>query len=151
MNSTTRIRCVFALLACLALPVAAVEPIYSDGSDQAISGYDPVAYFSKSRAVKGRGDLTYQWNGAEWLFSSEQNRELFKNDPEKYAPQFGGYCAWAVSRGYTARTDPQAWHIHEDRLYLNFSQSVRRMWKDDIPGNISKAENNWPGLLSESD
>ena len=85
---------------------------------------------------------------ATWRFSSEENRAAFAANPEAYAPQYGGYCAYAVSQGYTASTTPEAWTIVEDKLYLNFSTSVRRRWERDIPGHIAAANANWPDVLS---
>lgn len=130
--------------------VAAAAPkptINQDRQGLAMKGYDPVAYFVSGQPARGAADVQYQWNGATWRFSNAQNRELFVRDPEKYAPQFGGYCAWAVSRGYTADGDPEAWKIVDGRLYLNYSKRVQRMWEQDIPGNIEKARANWPAVL----
>lgn len=114
----------------------------------AIDGYDPVAYFENDEAVEGDGRFTLDWNGATWRFASSANRDAFASNPEKYAPQYGGYCAWAVSQGYTAPVNPEAWRIVEGKLYLNYSKGVQKRWAADIPGNISKADSNWPGLRS---
>ncbi|MDK9736062.1 YHS domain-containing protein [Vibrio sp. D404a] len=133
----------------VAAPSFALEPVYSDFFGKAIRGYDPVAYFTQSKAVKGNDDYSYEWNGAEWRFSSQQHLDLFKADPEQYAPQYGGYCAWAVSKGYTAKIDPQAWNIVDGKLYLNYSKSVQQTWQGDIAGNIANADANWPRLLNE--
>ena len=129
----------------------ALEPVYSDHKGRAISGYDPVSYLDEKKARRGESTLTYRWNGADWYFSSPANQQKFMDDPEKYAPQYGGYCAWAVSKGYTAKTDPDAWHVKDGKLYLSYNRSVRRTWKEDIPGNVAKADRNWPNLLSEND
>lgn len=115
----------------------------------AIEGTDPVAYFKQGRAVKGSGDFTHKWNGATWRFASQANRDAFAAAPQQYAPQFGGYCAWAVSQGYTASIDPEAWSIVDGKLYLNYSKGVQTQWKQDIPGNIAKAEANWPGIAKK--
>lgn len=112
----------------------------------AIEGTDPVAYFTEGRPVKGSGDFTHDWNGATWRFANADNRDLFAADPEKYAPQYGGYCAWAVSQGYTAGIDPNAWRIEDGRLYLNYSPGVQERWMADIQGHITAADNNWPGI-----
>lgn len=136
------------LLIGLSFQVSAIEPVYSDFFGKAIKGYDTVAYFTQGKATKGDGDFTYEWNGGKWYFSTEQNLQEFIQNPEKYAPQYGGYCAWAVSNGYTAKIDPYAWHIHDGKLYLNYSKSVQSTWQNDIPGNIAKADSNWPHLLS---
>jgi YHS domain-containing protein len=116
-------------------------------SSKAVSGYDPVAYFRVGKPVEGSGEFTTQWNGAEWRFANAQNLADFKESPEKYAPQYGGYCAWAVSQGYTASSDPEAWKIRDGKLYLNYSKSVQQTWAEDIPGNIAKANANWPKVI----
>ena len=129
--------------------LAAEPPVFSAGG-AAINGFDPVAYFNDSKPVRGSKDIVHEWNGAEWRFASEANRDAFAADPEGYAPQYGGYCAYAVANGYTATTDPDAWTVHDGKLYLNFSKSVRRRWERDIPGNIAKGDANWPGVLQSS-
>ncbi len=118
-------------------------------SSLAVSGYDPVAYFQEGRPVEGSDQFTLSWMGATWRFASAANQAAFEADPEAYAPQYGGYCAWAVSQGYTASTDPEAWHIEAGKLYLNYSKSVQSRWAQDIPGNITKGDANWPKVLSE--
>ena len=128
----------------------AIDPIYTGYfSSKAVSGYDTVAYFTEGKPVEGSDAHTYEWMGATWLFSSAENLERFMAEPERYAPQYGGYCAYAVSRGSTASTDPTAWKIVDDKLYLNYSHSVKAQWEEDIPGNIAKADANWPTLLAE--
>jgi len=115
----------------------------------AVGGYDPVAYFAEGKPVEGKKDITFTWKGATWRFASEKNRDAFKAKPEAYAPQFGGYCAWAVSRGYTAKGDPKIWKIVDGRLYLNYDARVQKDWEKDIPGNIAKADKNWPAVLDK--
>ncbi len=114
----------------------------------AIRGTDPVAYFKKSMPVAGSSAYETMWSGATWRFESAENLADFEANPEAFAPKYGGYCAYAVSKGGTATTDPDAWTIHEDRLYLNFNLTVRNIWSEDIPGNVSKADANWPGVLA---
>lgn len=114
----------------------------------AINGYDPVAYFTQSAPVKGDTLYVSTFEGAEWRFASAGNKAMFDADPAKYAPQYGGYCAYAVSQGYTAKTETEAWTIVDDKLYLNYSLKVRDLWSQDIPGNIAAADNNWPGVLN---
>lgn len=126
---------------------AATSPIYSEDG-VAIDGSDAVAYFTQGKPVPGSADYSLLWQGTTWHFSSAENRAMFEADPEAYAPQYGGYCAYAVSKGYTASTVPQAWTIHEGKLYLNFSRRVRRIWERDIPGNIALGDSNWPDVLS---
>lgn len=115
----------------------------------AIRGTDPVAYFTEGRPTPGSPDFAAEWGGATWHFASGANRSRFLADPEAYAPQYGGFCAWAVSEGYTAPIDPEAWRIVEGRLYLNYNRSVQRRWEADIPGHIARADANWPGLKGE--
>ncbi len=135
-------------LAASAASAAAKEPVYTGTfSSLAVSGYDPVAYFIEGRPVEGRKAFEFEWNGATWRFADADNLAAFQADPEKFAPQYGGYCAWAVSQGYTASTDPEAWRIVDGKLYLNYSKSVQSTWVQDIPGNIAKANRNWPGVL----
>jgi YHS domain-containing protein len=126
---------------------AAVDPVNKNFFGTALQGYDPVAYFKEGKPVKGKSEYRYDWMGAKWYFSSAGNRDAFAKEPEKYAPQFGGYCAWAVSLGKTANIDPQAWKIVDGKLYLNYSKDVQKMWEGDIPGNIKKGQENWPRLI----
>lgn len=115
----------------------------------AIRGYDPVAYFTNSEPVKGKDEFSYDWQGATWKFASAENQDSFSSNPEKYAPQYGGYCAWAVKEGATAPIDPQAWKIVDSKLYLNLNPDIQKQWQKDIPGNIAKADQNWPGVLKK--
>jgi YHS domain-containing protein len=115
----------------------------------AVSGYDPVAYFSQGKPVKGSKQFTTQYQGVTWLFSSAANRDQFVKNPAAFAPQYGGYCAWAVSKGYTAPSDPEAWKIVDGKLYLNYDKDVQSKWMTDIPGNIAKADKNWPVVLKK--
>ncbi len=142
----------FVVSAALApIPAAAAEkdPIFATRGDLAIRGYDPVAYFTEGEAVKGRKEFTLGWQGADWRFASEENRNLFADDPEKYAPQYGGYCAWAVSRNYTAPTDPDAFTVVGDKLYLNYNRKIMEQWLEDRDANIESADGNWPTVLKE--
>jgi hypothetical protein len=138
-----------SLLVTVTLPVLGggpVEPINRSGQGIALKGHDPVAYFEQGRPVKGLAQYAYQWMDATWLFASSANRDAFAKDPQKYAPQFGGYCAYAVSEGHTASIDPEAWRIVGGKLYLNYSKGVQKKWEQDVPGRIAAAEKNWPGL-----
>ena len=126
--------------------VYAKPPVFETRAG-AIRGYDTVAYFTESKPVKGSKDYVVEWNGSRWYFASAANRDRFKASPEKYAPQYGGYCAWAVANGYTASTDPAAWRIVNGKLYLNYSLGVQENWSKDIPGNIARADKNWPRVL----
>ena len=147
MNITRRLVLTLGMVA--ALPVLAAsksDPINKDGSGVAIKGYDPVAYFTQSKPVKGSSAFTYQWMNATWWFASAEDRDEFARSPEKYAPQYGGYCAYGVSQGHTAPIDPEAWTIVEGKLYLNYSQAVKKTWSEAIPKHIDEANQNWPGL-----
>jgi YHS domain-containing protein len=100
-------------------------------SNKAIDGYDPVAYFTQQRAVKGEEANSYEWNDATWYFSSPENMNLFKENAENYAPQFGGYCSYAVSTGFTAKIDPEAFQIIEGKLYLYNDQNFKSKWNEN--------------------
>jgi len=115
----------------------------------AIKGADPVAYFVARNAIKGKKELTYEWKGATWRFVNAKNLEAFKADPNKYAPQYGGYCAWAVAENYTAGIDPDAWTIFNGKLYLNYSGGIGKKWSKDKQGNIKRANKNWPAVLDK--
>jgi YHS domain-containing protein len=110
----------------------------------AIRGYDAVAYFTAGKPVKGDAKFAHSWRGAAWQFSSARNLELFKANPEKYAPQYGGYCAYGMAKGYKATTEPDAWSIVGGKLYLNYDLDIQKTWNKDQPGYIKKAEVNWP-------
>jgi YHS domain-containing protein len=126
---------------------AGVDPVCRFPGGLALKGFDPVAYFNDGNAVQGSIEIAYDWKGATWHFASENNRDLFMRSPEMYAPQYGGYCSWAVSHGYTAKGDPEAWKIVDGKLYLNYNKDVREMWSQDIGGNIKKGDENWPQFL----
>ena len=140
----------FLALLLLSAPVAAKDPVYTGTfSNLAVSGYDPVAYFTEGKPVQGSSSFEHEWNGATWRFANAKNLEAFKADPEAYAPQYGGYCAWAVSQGYTASADPNAWRIVGKKLYLNYDREVQKTWEKDAAGNIVKADENWPKVLEK--
>lgn len=128
--------------------LAGKSPVYKNRQGVAIDGTDAVAYFTEGRPVAGSPQFTVDWNGATWRFASAANRDAFSANPGRYAPQFGGYCAWAVSQGYTASTNPAAWDIVDGRLYLNYSRGVQRRWARDRAGNIAAGRRNWPSVLN---
>ncbi len=138
---------IIGLLLLLPLAYAEKSPLFATG-DGAIRGHDPVAYFTEGKPTKGSNDYTFEWKGEKFRFASAENLALFKANPEKYAPQYGGYCAYAVSEGYTASTVPEAWTIVDGKLYLNYSLGVRKRWSKDIPGRVAAADKNWPGVLN---
>ena len=147
----TALAALIAIAALAAFPAAATaeDPVFTARGNLAIRGYDPVAYFTEGKAVKGDKDFTLGWQGADWRFASAGNRDAFSEDPEKYAPQYGGYCAWAVSRNYTAPTDPDAFTLVNGKLYLNYNKRVMRQWLEDRDRNIEQADENWPAVLEE--
>jgi len=133
----------------LAVPVQAAEPQVYTGflSSLAVNGYDPVAYFTDGRPVEGSPEFESRYKDATWRFASAANKAAFEAEPAKYAPQYGGYCAWAVSQGYTAKGDPANWRIVGGKLYLNYNAEVQQTWQKDIPGNVRKADGNWPKVI----
>lgn len=135
-----------ALLFVVAAEPASGQLVNRARSGLAISGYDPVAYFVEGRPVKGTPSLSHDVNGTRYYFATAENRDRFAKNPEQYAPQFGGFCAYAVSRGYTADVDPEAWAVVNGKLYLNYSKRAQRLWQEDVPGNIRKGDENWPRL-----
>lgn len=147
-------RHVLAALAISALPIAvlpqpavAEPPVYTDiFSDVAVQGYDPVAYFTDGKPVKGMKAFRTDHSGATFRFASAANRDAFVADPEKYAPQYGGYCAWAIGQGYHAKGDARFWKVVDGKLYLNYNRSVQEKWEADIPGFIESADKNWPQI-----
>ncbi|TMV09772.1 YHS domain-containing protein [Ruegeria sediminis] len=145
-----------AAAAAFALPAHA-GPQYVDGTGFAVSGYDVVAYRGLDQAavgapqpegVKGRADITADYNGATWAFATEENRDKFLENPAFYAPQYDGHCAYGVSKGGKVPGNPNLWRIVDDKLYLNITTNVVGFWEEDIPGNINIAEGNWPGIES---
>lgn len=109
----------------------------------AISGYDPVAYHKESKPVSGSEDFSYVWNSAKWQFSCKENLELFKENPERYAPKYNGYCAFALSRNDFVGVNPEAWTIVNDKLYLTFNHDIMNAWLQDKRNYIAKADRNW--------
>lgn len=128
---------------------AGVDPIKKNASGAAVEGYDTVAYFTENKPVEGKPEFTHEWRGAKWQFASAENRDKFAANPEKYAPQFGGYCSYAVSHGYTAYGDPQAWKIVDDKLYLNYNPDVKTMWEKEQAKFIQDGTKNWQDFQSK--
>ena len=115
----------------------------------AINGYDVVAYFTDAKPVKGLKQYALKWNEATWYFASAEHQALFKASPQKYAPQFGGFCAYGLSRGYKVKIEPEAWDILDGKLYLNYDLDVQKTWRKDRPGYIKKANENWAKIKDE--
>lgn len=137
-----------AALAVLTVSAAGapVDPVNKDRNGVAIKGYDAVAYFEQKRPERGKAEFQYDWMGAKWRFASAANRDLFAAQPERYAPQFGGYCAWAVGHAYTASADPEAWSVIDGKLYLNYNKDVQKQWLPDAAKWIGEGNKNWPSL-----
>ena len=129
---------------------SAVKPVNQDFFGTAVEGVDVVAYFTERRAVLGSDRHTFRWKGATWRFASQEHRDLFAAAPERYAPQYGGYCAYAVAKGGTAGIDPEAWSIVRGKLYLNLSPEIQERWLEDVPGYIERADARWPALSGEA-
>jgi YHS domain-containing protein len=120
----------------------AVDEVFAT-EDGAVRGYDVVAYHEQQKAVKGSAEFSHDWQGATWRFASAASRDKFSAAPEKYAPKYGGYCAYGMSQGYKVGTDPEAFAIVDGALYLNYNKSVQRTWNQDRPGYIKLADGNW--------
>jgi hypothetical protein len=133
----------------LVAPAEAGEVNVGYFGNVAIQGYDTVAYFTEHRAVKGSDEYSYDWLGATWLFASSEHRDLFSADPMSYAPQYGGHCADGVAYGgVTVNIDPNAWRIIDGKLYLNHDEGAA-IELEELPGQLEKAEANWPKLRAE--
>ncbi len=145
----TKLFVLLLLLGAISPSLLAQETDVFQKDGIAIRGYDPVAYFKQNKPVKGIETIAYDWNGVKWLFYSDENKEEFKANPEKFAPQFGGYCAYGLSENHKSPTDPDAFTIVDGKLYLNYSLKVKELWNKDIPGRIKKANELWPALKSK--
>ena len=136
----------FTLAACDSFSQKA-EVFQKNGA--AIGGYDPVAFFRQQKPVKGSQAYSANYKLATWWFASKENRDAFLQSPEKYAPQYGGYCAYGTAGGYKAPTEPDAWSVVDGKLYFNYNRSVKEKWSKDVPGYIRKADANWPKIRNE--
>ena len=116
-------------------------------SSLAVGGYDTVAYFTQKKPIVGDAQFSTEWKGATWRFASKANLDAFRANPATYAPQFGGYCAWAVAHNYTASGDPLVWTVVNGKLYLNYDRDVQKQWEKDIPRYIADGNKNWPSAL----
>ena len=135
----------FAIIADPSLAGNSVNTGYFGGV--AITGYDPVSYFTEGRAVRGVPDHAYSWLGTTWYFATPDHKELFARDPTKYAPQYGGFCSLGVSYGEsTANIDPEAWRIIDGKLYLNYSVAGGAEWEQRFAEYRAAAEAKWPGI-----
>lgn len=139
-----------AAIASSGFTFAADIGMNADANDIAIKGYDPVSYFTAGKPVKGSGQYTATYRGAIYQFSSAKNRDLFRSAPERYAPQFGGYCAMGVALEKKLDTDPLAYKVVDGKLYLNLNAAVQKKWLTDVPGYIDSAEDNWVDIKRQS-
>jgi len=148
MKLSTLIKSTLVSSALLAssLSFAANIEVNANDNDIAIKGYDTVSYFTKGAPVQGSDKYTAAYNGAIYQFASADNRDMFKADPAKYAPQYGGFCAMGVAMNQKFDTDPTAWHIRGDKLYLNLNKDVQKKWRTDIPGYLEISQVNWVGI-----
>jgi YHS domain-containing protein len=137
-----------AVLAAALLLFASIVPAFAgeffEEDGVAIRGYDPIAYFAEMKPVKGLAEFHAEYQGSTFYLSSVAHRDTFTASPDKFAPQYGGYCAFGMAKGYKAVIDPDAFTVVGDKLYLNYSETVRSKWKLDIPGYIRTANANWP-------
>jgi YHS domain-containing protein len=123
--------------------------LFGGKTDTAINGYDTVAYFTDNKAVKGNDGIATEWMGAKWKFASQEHLDLFKASPEKYAPQYGGYCAYGVTQDYLVKVDPDQFSIIDGKLYLNYDADVQTKWKKDTAGYIKAADAKFQSLLKK--
>ena len=154
MNFASKWRLVFAVPALLAIAACSVtagkvsqkKPVAPIDSPAAVAldGYDPVAYFVAGEPTQGDAGIVHTWRGARWQFATEANRAAFVADPERYAPQYGGYCSYAMAHGYIARGNPFQWAIVENKLYVNNNAFAMSLWDKDRPGHIVAGDANWP-------
>jgi YHS domain-containing protein len=136
---------VLCLLACFLIVQANAQSseVFAPGGT-AINGYDAVAFFKESKPVKGSPTYSYQYKDATWLFSSKEDLDAFASAPEKYAPQYGGYCAYGTSQGHKASTEADTWTIVNNKLYFNYNKQVKQMWVKDQAHLIEVADQKWP-------
>jgi YHS domain-containing protein len=127
---------------------AQTSEVFSNESG-AIKGYDPVAFFTDSKAVKGTKEFSHEWYGATWHFATKKNKDLFVANPEKYAPQYGGYCAYGTADGHKAPTETDTWTIVDSKLYFNYNQNVKVAWNKDQANLIKKADEQWPKIKKD--
>jgi hypothetical protein len=138
-----------ALTVFIALGAKAQKSEIFAPAGKAIKGFDPVAFFKTSKAIKGNDSLSYKWKDATWLFADTANLSAFKARPEKYAPQYGGYCAYGTADGHKAPTQTETWTIVDDKLYFNYNVKVKEMWTKDKSNLIKVADEKWPALKNK--
>jgi len=150
MFSPAAIRGTAAALAVAALAASASAGEFFEKNGVAVRGYDPVAYFKDNQPIKGAAAYTAEYRGSTFHFASQANRDAFAADPAKYAPQYGGFCAYGAASGYKAAIDPAAFTVVNGKLYLNYDRAVQKEWNKDVPGFIAKADKNWPTVSTQT-
>ena len=146
---------IFVVLSLAVVPSASIAAkpapeINGVAEGLAAGGYDVAAYFLRGEAVRGSAAHQLNYKGVTWQFSSADNLARFQADPAAFAPQFGGYCAWAISQGYLAPGDPNQWKIVDGKLYLNFNARAKELWEADQMDAIKRGRANWPAVLSKN-
>ena len=129
--------------------LAAGVELNASSTGLALQWYDPVAYFIVGEATPGNWTITSSYNDATYRFASEEHKAAFDADPEAYLPQYGGYCAWAVAQGKTAKGDARRWAVVDGKLYLNYNKGIQKKWDKDRAGFIASADQNWPTVLQD--
>jgi len=149
MSEKAFLRIFFLLICLMSAGAFADTPVYtSEHNNKALRGYDSVSYFTgDGHPVKGSENFQTSWRGADWYFSSQKNLELFKSDPEEYAPQYGGYCAWATAHGGLAKGDPNVYHLQDGKIYLNYDMEIKEGWLPERAKLIPVADKKFPGLI----
>jgi YHS domain-containing protein len=138
----------FVALMLLSTPLLASDLVNVSGADKiAVGGYDPVAFFTDSKPIKGSPSIATRYQGATYLFATTEHKSLFEGNPDKYVPQYGGFCAYGVAHGGLAPVEISTWQVRNGKLYLNKNSEIRTMFDADFGGNVAKAEKTWPGLV----
>jgi YHS domain-containing protein len=139
-----------AVLALTVVAAGAAAGEFFEKNGVALRGYDPVAYFKAGQPTKGTAEYRAEYKGSTFHFASQANRDAFVAEPTKYAPQYGGYCAYGTAGGYKAAIDPSAFTVVEGKLYLNYNRDVQKEWSKDVPGFIAKADKRWPTVSTQT-
>ncbi|MFD2255249.1 YHS domain-containing (seleno)protein [Luteolibacter algae] len=145
----TLLKAMAAALILAATAHAGEKVNVSGASGIALNGYDPVAFFTEKKAVHGNPSISAKHEGATYLFASEADKKAFVAHPEKYVPQFGGYCAYGVAVGAVFPVDIETWQVRDGKLYLNLNPEILKEFNKDFAGNIAKAGENWPKVIAE--
>ena len=141
----------FSLAAAIVASGAVFAGEINEVNGVAIKGYDPVAYFTDGKPVQGKAEYNSHYKDGIFRFASAEHKKLFDSNPDKYAPQYGGFCAYGTATGHKADVDPAAFSVVDDKLYLNYNKSVQGKWKQDVPGYIVQANQQWPSVSKSTD